>query len=207
MNTKYTEVELCCFDDRVEVWYKGRHWLSFAVGDEGNVEIAMSDERFDAATFAAHLPLALQHLDISIVTRERLGVDTMALPKLKKTPATDDKILARRAQPRSADSVGVEVVERHTRDRILNDILDSWIDHPTQTKAETVAETKRLADKYEEGLFVVAGVRAALTRGSYGDYGALLSKRRAQRAADARKAAAPKAVPPKAVRASERRRR
>lgn len=64
------------------------------------------------------------------------------------------------------------------RQTVLNDLLDSLIAHPKQSIDLRASETKRIARKRRVGVMQVAGVRAALTSGSYGSVPTLLRQRR-----------------------------
>lgn len=61
---------------------------------------------------------------------------------------------------------------------IRQDILDSLILNRKQTPAEMAAWTRKIASKRRATVQQVAGVRAAMSRGSYGKLATLLRNRR-----------------------------
>lgn len=105
----------------------------------------------------------------------------MALPKAvaQRTSTSASRVL--RATDDSANAaIHVDSISKDNRDRVLIAILDSIILNPFQTKAERVEETLRIAQELNERKFAVAGVRAALARGTYGDATKLIRNRKAQ---------------------------
>lgn len=109
----------------------------------------------------------------------------MALPKYQKEKVDETKPRVIRASRKpkvgSGGNSGPDTIAETQRDKVLNAILDSLLDHPDQDKTFTSTETKRIAKKYNQGHMQVAGVRANLTRGSYGDLDKMLRSRRRQR--------------------------
>lgn len=67
------------------------------------------------------------------------------------------------------------------RDELIVSILDSWLDEPDQTKKRTAEITAEIATKLHANKWTIAGVRAALTKGIYGERDQLLQARAAQR--------------------------
>lgn len=67
------------------------------------------------------------------------------------------------------------------RDELIVSILDSWLDEPDQTKKRTAEITAEIATQLHANKWTIAGVRAALTKGIYGDKDHLLQARAAQR--------------------------
>ena len=61
---------------------------------------------------------------------------------------------------------------------IRNDLLDSFINSPRQSSEDMAAWTRKIASKRRVTRQQVAGVRAAMARGSYGTRATLLRRRR-----------------------------
>jgi hypothetical protein len=64
------------------------------------------------------------------------------------------------------------------RDQILLKIIDSLIENPNQTPTERSLVTHRIAAREGVDVMVVAGVRAAFTRETYGVPRLLIRKRK-----------------------------
>lgn len=69
-------------------------------------------------------------------------------------------------------------LDEKTRDLILNDIITSLAKNGAKSVLQTTAETKTIADKRNVMPMQVAGVRAALTRGTYGKKTTLVNARK-----------------------------
>lgn len=65
-------------------------------------------------------------------------------------------------------------------DPILTAILDSWVREPGQSKTRTGQISEEIANEFGVKKMAVAGVRAALSRGVYGDFDELVKVRRVQ---------------------------
>lgn len=182
---KIPEVELVIKPKLIEVWYKGRHYSSFAVNEEHKLiySIHRSDILDSSGTYL--VGSGFERLDVYTLVKEILEENSVAIPRYAKRKASTTVIRAPRKQSSNGSSSNDSILE-HARDQVLNAILDSLIDNPDQSRAFRQAETARIAKKFKEGLFVVAGVRAALTRGSYGDESRLIAKRKRQRSSLAR---------------------
>jgi hypothetical protein len=72
----------------------------------------------------------------------------------------------------------VRPLSEQKRDTIRNDILDSEIKNPKQSESERAAETARIARKRKVTKMQVAGVRAALSSGTYGERSKLVARRK-----------------------------
>jgi len=72
------------------------------------------------------------------------------------------------------------VVDEIVRNKILDDIIMSLARTPNQNTVKIRNETDRIAKRHKVGKFVVAGVRANLTRGTYGNQTRLIAARKAQ---------------------------
>ena len=66
---------------------------------------------------------------------------------------------------------------------IVNDLLDSFIAQRKQSDEDMAKVTRSIARRRRVSVQQVAGVRAALTRGSYGDLAKLLRARKRAAAA------------------------
>lgn len=80
----------------------------------------------------------------------------------------------RPARPRLTANRSLTVIEEDLRDQVIDRIIKSWADYPTQDAVFTSQETHRIAldvlgNNDEHSVMQVAGVRAALTRGTYDD--------------------------------------
>lgn len=80
---------------------------------------------------------------------------------------SQSKSRSRSAKKQSSEQK-VDVIDDRTRDQVLNEIIESYVKHPDQSRKFTADLTKELAEKHGLTLFQVAGVRAALTKGKYG---------------------------------------
>jgi hypothetical protein len=77
--------------------------------------------------------------------------------------------------------VDTKTVKPLSEQRVLTvrqDLLDSLIAKPKQTSAEMAEVTRKIASKRKLTVQQVAGVRAAMSRGSYGTIRTLLKNRR-----------------------------
>lgn len=88
----------------------------------------------------------------------------MALPKTSRRASTSS-----RATITTSDSISEKVSLK-----IQNELLRSLAKTPNQTASFRSAETNRIANKFGVKVMSVAGVRANLTRGAYGNYKKLL---------------------------------
>lgn len=177
---RYDELEIAISAQKVEIWHQGRCMASMGVTEDGFV-LASNN------TVRTGLPyLQLGKIDVSILVKEE--EPAVGLPRYTKKKAKTEVIKAPRAAKRAGATVAVDNIDAFKRDQVLNAILDSIIDRPDQKPAFRASETKRIAAEFSEPLFAVAGVRAALTRGTYGDPDEVLSKRKRQRARLARAA-------------------
>lgn len=167
------ELELIVTDHTVQVWHRLRQFLTFAIDDDGRFVLRLY--RPEAITLVDHEPLNghLRKLDVIAVTPEEETSMALPAPKHKRS----DVHRASRAVRRNTDG-GADNISERQRDKVLNALLDSLLDDPQQSKTAQASETRRIASKFGEPLFAVAGVRAALTKGSYGEPAKLLAARR-----------------------------
>lgn len=182
MGNQVPEVEVAVNDYRIEIWYQGRHYASFGIDEKTRAFTVHLARRADTAISATPLGLTTK-LDVSVRAKDPLQEAHVALPRRLRKPAKTQIIKATRSEKNDRASVSADQIAGHVRDQVKIAILDSLLDNPGQSKVFTQAETRRIAKKYKEGVFVVAGVRAALTRGTYGDQAKLLESRRRERRA------------------------
>lgn len=184
-NPQYSEIELVVHDSSIEVYFRGRHYLSLAIKEESG-QLALAWCRDDIEFIEGYLGSGLRALDVYITTLDRPLEGSMALPKYQKEKVdeTRPRVIKARRKPKtgSGGNSGPDAIAETDRDKVLNAILDSLLDHPDQDNEFTRAETKRIATKHKVGHMQVAGVRAAFTKGSYGEPERELRRRRRQRA-------------------------
>lgn len=180
---EFTEVELVIKDTRVELWYQSRHQATIVVQDSGELTLCLHGKELTLTDQSLHL--GVKKLDVyTLIKEEDQGSIVPIIPKRKELART--RVVKASRAPKPTSSSSTDSIETHSRDKVLDAILDSLLDHPEQTKSFTSAETRRIAKKYDQGVYVVAGVRANLTRGSYGDLNKVLDTRRRQRLAASR---------------------
>lgn len=172
--TDYTEIELIVHDTSVEVWRRAKQVVSFAVNGAGGLCFMLRDTA--DMEWVQHLPLDRKNLDVYLVRYHKEGI--MALPRTVKEPVQTTVVKARRktAGP-GPDTVNVDHIPESKRDQVLGAILDSMIDQPDQTRSQIADIGIAIAERYGERKMAVAGVRANLTRGAYGDIKILISNR------------------------------
>lgn len=178
----YSNIEILVREKQIEIWYHHRHYLSIGI-QPGDRPFLMDARRYDEIDLVDNLPLSLNKLDVDLTVGER---DIMGLVKNRTSKATTQRIEVSRAPVVPQQGETIPRVNEYVRDHILSEILDSLARYPHQTRKETVQETERIARTYKEGKYVVAGIRANLTRGTYGDSEKLIAQRRRQLQAEAR---------------------
>lgn len=166
----------------------GKHVLSIGLLDNGKYVLYAPDEFENVemaaeplVKYGAHLvPLRrILKLDAGFDTEEE--EERMALPNgegvMRRTVIAGEPIRSRGLFGHSDDERGL-ISGSRVLDPVLEAILDSLIDHPNQISSFRAAETRRIAEEFGVRMYAVAGVRAALTKGIYGDTAENLVKAR-----------------------------
>jgi hypothetical protein len=103
----------------------------------------------------------------------------LTLVKGSKTSRVTGSTSRKAAKPVSQQSSGnANGIDSRTSELICNEILKSMVRNPNMTKSEQSAVTHKLASRFNVSIYAVAGVRAALTRGVYGNSRTLLNNMR-----------------------------
>lgn len=188
----YTDIELYMHKDRIEVFYKSQHYASIAIREGNQMVISFSEQKQNEIELTCgSLSNESDLLSLDIFTLVTEVIQEVALPRsvrikrepVKTTVISPGRVVAKRD---GGNDPSPDHIAEGQRDSVLTSILDSMLDTPNQSKAFRVEETKRIAARFDEPIMAVAGVRANLTRGSYGDVDNLLTKRRRARARAAR---------------------
>lgn len=165
----YPKIELSIKDDRVEVWMNWRLWLTFFVTPDGDFSVLTrhTEEIHWAERYEPAVKIAVQ----TLVTRSK-DEDPMATPRLVADAGAETDTLYTPAAPKRTSSGGSSNVDRindHEQNAILVAILRGHALCPERTKSQIAEETREIAKQLGVRPMAVAGVRAAFTRGTYGD--------------------------------------
>lgn len=129
----------------------------------------------DVDTLGFTSPKSAADLDVKIVTKENSSV---GLPHRIVEKATDKTYAAKKAKtPKPTYSSSGDHINHSERDAILSHVLDSLIDEPNATKKRSAQISKEIAEKLGVKPMAVAGVKANLARGVYGDVQSIISYR------------------------------
>ena len=167
-------------DHSVTIVHRGRTIAEFSVlAEDRRCQVyipvtALEDER---VTFGDTINLAPREtLAVDITTYESPLEGTMALPRAVKERAATRQIKPTTVKVRNSTPSNRDTIDTSERDKVLNLVLKSLKANPNQTKAEISAESHRIAKAAKVHVMAVAGVRANLTRGTYGNVKTLLRK-------------------------------
>lgn len=173
--------------EHCEVWVKdtsvalvrhGRTILEFTVivgehGKQGHVFVpaaSQAEHLWETLPVVEGLPIT-----VDVVTYEK-EAESLSLPRVNRERAQTRTLRPspkRQTQQYDSKSDTITVPEKN---KVLDMVLKSLKNNPHQTKAEIAAETHRIAERCHVGVMAVAGVRANLTRGRYGNVKTLLRK-------------------------------
>lgn len=117
-------------------------------------------------------------LEVDVRKPKRKLTRLRALPKPEPEVRTATRKKAEPARKKKATATRnfasdrLTPLEEFQRDQILEMVIESWAQHPNQTKKFTAEESHRIAievfgEDTSTNVMRVAGVRAALTRGAY----------------------------------------
>jgi hypothetical protein len=182
---EFNEIELVIHSTSVEVWYRCQRYLTLAVTRDRQLVVNLNPLRREDIQLTDDYTSLANASKLDIFTLIQGENNHMALPAMKKEPARTRAIRSQRTTRNNSSSVTVEHMSESVRDKVLNALLDSLLAHPDQSTSFRAAETRRIAEKFGEPLYAVAGVRANYTRGSYGTPAKLLDERRRARKARA----------------------
>lgn len=177
-------IELWVSEHSVAIFHRSKLVARVAVGTDGVPILNVLPADDEAVRYVASMPLGeeVRRLDVMTSVLEQLPEESVALPRRQRYKTRTETITAPRAtKARRRSLQNVDTIAAEESSAILTKILDSLLENPTPTKAETAAVSKAIAAEVGVGLYQVAGVRANLTRGTYGRVSTLLRKRRDQR--------------------------
>jgi hypothetical protein len=143
--------------------------------------LVVSCPKFDEIEWVNHLtqpPAASPQIEVDSVVRQK-DAFSMSLPRLSSKRLQDGDTFAPTPEPKSS-SGGSHTgtgMGHHTRDVILNSILDSMLANPNASKRTTEQESARIAKECGVSIGSVAAVRANYTRGRYGEPDSVLRLR------------------------------
>lgn len=158
---------------------EGNHLLSVGILDSGRI-VLFAPNSFEGIELS-DTPLITMHehlVPLRRIIRIDGGFDTeeeeaqVALPNggsLVRASVIAGEPLTRAHGLFGATDDRDIIAGTSTVDLVLQAILDSLVRHPNQTKPFQAKETERIAQELDVRKFAVAGVRAALTKGMYGD--------------------------------------
>ena len=174
----HPKIELHIREDCIDVWFGYRHWMTIYVAEDGGFSVRTRhfDDIHWTDTYERQLKIAVQ-TQVTIRDEE----DPLALPRLvNDRGAKVDTLYEPRAKKKAHTSGGAseERIVEHERDKILHLVLEGRTLFPHRSKTEIAEETKNIAERLGVREMAVAGVRAALTRGVYGDPDVLINNTR-----------------------------
>lgn len=150
--------------------------FSFEEGDP-RVHVYINERALNNNVWQNFPNLGGTPLLVEVVTFDKQE-GSMSLPRPSRRQARNEVIRPASRRTRSTALVTSDTIEPDESARILRLILSSMKRHPQATKAETAAETRRIAEQCDVTVYQVAGVRANLTRGRYGKVNELVAAAR-----------------------------
>lgn len=177
----YRKVEIFKDDNRIDVLFRGIRIVQIGITEAGQAIIALPNE--EQILLDNDLGVDLMPFDADVITRQRPTTWTNDLPTFNRLTIEDvnETLTFTRTDRNSHSEQSDEHLVSTEVRTALNAILDSYLDEPVQSRTRTAQITKDIAQRFDYPKYAVAGVRAALTKGIYGEFDELLAHRRQQR--------------------------
>lgn len=150
---------------------KGHTIAEFSIDADRQLHVRVPPEVIGEVVWETDVVLAATPLQVDVIVYEKED-SAVALPRTRaqrKTATTETIRPARRAKPSRTYLSRTDGITDPQKEKVLNMVLRSLKRNPHQSRAEVAAESHRIADACGVGVMAVAGVRANLTRGAYGD--------------------------------------
>lgn len=183
---QYRKIDVFKDNDRIEIIFRGMRVVQVGIKADGTPIVSIPNEH--EVDLDQDLGLDLVPFDADVIVRR----PAPTMPTLREYVPTFDRTAIEDVE----ETLTFQRSARHARDELtrnddhlmstevrnaLNAILDSYIDEPVQSRTRTAQITREIAERFEFPKYAVAGVRAALTKGTYGDFDDLVSARRRAR--------------------------
>lgn len=162
------KVEVVVNNEKITICFRGRNIAEFGIDPQsGKILRKLNDT--DVSENVNHVLFNLSPVSVDVITFEDPKDSFMALPKAHRRAAANETIAARKSDKRHNYERDFDSVSDSEAKSILHEIIGSLRNNPHQTKAERSKETHRIATKLGVKPMSVAGVRANMTRGVYGN--------------------------------------
>lgn len=182
---QYRKVDVFKDDNRIEIIFRGMRVVQVGIRSDGTPIVSIPNE--DEVELDQDLGIDLVPFDADVVVRRpspEWTIQQEYVPTFDRTAIEDveETLTFQRVRNTNRNETVSDDHLLSTEVRnALNAILDSYIDEPVQSRARTAAITRDIAERFEYPKYAIAGVRAALTKGIYGDFDDLVSARRRHR--------------------------
>lgn len=161
-------LELYVTEHDVSVLYRGRTVARFYV--ENNT-ICRQNFTDDLIVDVQSLSMTPDTIKVEVITLDYPPQESVvSLPNTRRRAATTETIHPRKKNgAKITHTQDADTITDAESSRILREILLSEHRLPNQSKTQRAAETHRIAEKVGVRPMAVAGVRANMTRGAYGN--------------------------------------
>lgn len=173
MTGKPQQVHFTVTEQFINVHVMGASVCQFGVTPDGRIVLAFPSsavydqmELFEGSIVRAQL----QPLQVTMVFQEM--DDDLAIPRYRRQHIAPEAPPQRR---RVRVTEGGQSIASGEVTELVEAICQSYVEEPNQTKMRTAAITKELSQRFGIPVMSIAGVRANLTRGTYGDFNTMVA--------------------------------
>lgn len=175
----YRKMEIFKDDTRIDILYRGMRIVQVGINADNQAIVAIPNS--EEIVLDENLGMHLLPFDADVITRRITSEWNEPLPTFDRLAIEEvQETLTFQRAPRANQNLevsGEHLLNVEVRNA-LNAILDSYVDEPVQSKRRTAEITNEIAERFDYPKYAVAGVRAALTKGIYGNFDELLAHRR-----------------------------